>query len=420
MKATMLACSFAGITYIPIDESMPEERLRQIINQIDPGLIIGRNIDKQEIYKIMVQDNFKEIEKVNLKPEDIYYIIFTSGSTGVPKGVKVTYKNLDSCINWLKEIIGTKKGVIINQANFSFDLSVADFYLSLVCESEHFIINDISGLDFKEIFKQLNNSKADSMVLTPSFADLLLLDQAFCQSLMPNLHTILFCGERLTKSTIYKLYERFPNLRIINSYGPTECTFAVTSIKIEKNLLEDDIIPVGVAKKDVDIYVVDDKLKKLPEGKIGEIMITGESVADGYVRENLEKSFFMYNGKKAFLTGDLGFMRKNVLYYEARKDNQIKYKGYRIELEDIEKNLLDLAYVEGAVVVVKKNSDGKIIRLVAFVTLKAQERKTEMDIKEDLLEKIPEYMCPKIKVISNFPLNQNGKCDKKRLMEEYL
>lgn len=132
MKATFLACSFAGMTYVPIDESVPDERVEQIISQINPVLTIGKSISKEKITEIMNKDNYKEITEIFLKPEDIYYIIFTSGSTGVPKGVKVTYSNLDSCINWLKEITKIEKCVILNQANFSFDLSVADLYLSLV------------------------------------------------------------------------------------------------------------------------------------------------------------------------------------------------------------------------------------------------------------------------------------------------
>lgn len=148
MKATFIACSFAGMTYVPIDDSMPEERVEKIIKQIDPLLIIGKNISKGKIYEIMSSDTYKEIHDIYLKPDDIYYIIFTSGSTGIPKGVKITYKNLNSCINWLKNITKIEKGVILNQANFSFDLSVADLYLSLISESEHFIINDISRIRF--------------------------------------------------------------------------------------------------------------------------------------------------------------------------------------------------------------------------------------------------------------------------------
>ncbi len=148
MKATFLACSFAGMAYVPIDENMPEERVKQMIAQINPTLIIGKNIPKPKINEIMNQENFQEIEQIHLKPEDIAYIIFTSGTTGVPKGVKVTYQNLDSCIQWLKDITKIKKGVVLNQANFSFDLSVADLYLSLVSGSEHSIIQDVSRVQF--------------------------------------------------------------------------------------------------------------------------------------------------------------------------------------------------------------------------------------------------------------------------------
>ena len=120
----------------------------KIIKQIDPLLIIGKNISKEKIYEIMNEDSYNEINDIYLKPDNIYYIIFTSGSTGVPKGVKITYKNLNSCINWLKNITKIRKGVVLNQANFSFDLSVADLYLSLISESEHYIINEILRVRF--------------------------------------------------------------------------------------------------------------------------------------------------------------------------------------------------------------------------------------------------------------------------------
>lgn len=148
MKATFIACSFAGMTYVPIDNSMPKERVEKIIEQVDPLLMIGKNISKEKIYEVMNEDCHNGIHDIYLKPDDIYYIIFTSGSTGVPKGVKVTYKNLNSCIHWLKEITKIKKGVVLNQANFSFDLSVADLYLSLISGSEHYIINKILRIRF--------------------------------------------------------------------------------------------------------------------------------------------------------------------------------------------------------------------------------------------------------------------------------
>lgn len=275
------------------------------------------------------------------------------------------------------------------------------------------------GLDFNKTFEQLNLSQANLMVATPSFVDLLLLDKSFGKELMPNLQTILFCGEKLLKSTINKLYSRFESLQIINSYGPTECTFAVTSTEISKDMLSSENVPVGVLKKDVSIYIVDENRNKMQDGEIGEILITGESVADGYVGDAPNNSFFEYNGKKAYLTGDLGYIKNGMLYYKSRKDKQIKFKGYRIELTDIEENLQELEYIDKAVAIRNANEDDKVLNIIAFVSLKENVTKTELEIIQDLQKKIPEYMCPKIKIIKDFPLNTNGKCDEKKLLGEF-
>lgn len=387
MKATFLACSFAGMPYVPIDIGMTMNRMEAIIRQVKPQLLIGdfetkevKNISQKQIEKIMLQENQLEIDKINLKPEDIYYIIFTSGSTGVPKGVKVTYQNVDSCIQWLRKITKVEEGVILNQAAFSFDLSVADLYLSLISQSEHFILEKQTQSNFKVLFEQLEKSNSTLAVMTPSFADFLLLDKTFNKTLMPNLKTILFCGEKLLNTTVKKLYNRFENITIINAYGPTECTFAVTSITIDKNMTEKENIPIGKVKDDVEIVIVDENQKPLKDGEIGEILIVGESVADGYLEtENKEKpsnNFIQYHHKKAYLTGDLGFIKKGILYYECRKDKQIKYKGYRIEIADIEKNLYSIEDIEKAVVIPKLSKENKVIRLLAFVKLKENSNKS--------------------------------------------
>lgn len=424
MKATFLACSFAGITYIPIDRSMPQKRISLILEQVRPNIIIGnlksdtsRVISEKQIYEIMEKEEYEEINEIELNPEDIYYIIFTSGSTGVPKGVKVTYRNLNSCVKWLEEITESQKGVILNQANFSFDLSVADLYLSVITESEHFILEDNARMDFTLMFKELKQSKATLAVFTPSFADLLLLDKSFNEELMPYLRTIIFCGEKLLNSTVKKLYSRFSNIKIINSYGPTECTFAVTSIEITKELINEENISIGKPKKDVEIVIVNENKDKLPDEEIGEILIVGESVADGYIGNANNNVFINYNGKKAYLTGDLGYYENGNLYYKCRKDKQVKYKGYRIEISDIENNFYELNYIEKVVVLAKKSQENKVVKLIAFIKLKENIEKSELEIKNDLALKVPEYMCPTIKIIDEFPLNKNGKCDEKQLIQ---
>ena len=240
---------------------------------------------------------------------------------------------------------------------------------------------------------------------------MLLIDKKFGEEILPNLKTIIFCGETLLKTTIQKLYKRFTDIKIINCYGPTECTFAVTSIEITPEILEQENVPIGKPKTNVEIKILDENRRSLPDNQVGEILILGDSVAKGYLGEAKEQTFIDYNGKRAYLTGDLGYWSNGNLYYKCRKDKQIKYKGYRIELSDIEKNLYDLNYFEKVKVIEKISEENKVIKLIAFVKLKNNINKTEIEIKKELASRLPEYMRPSIKILEEFPINNNGKTD---------
>lgn len=409
MIASFLACSFAGITYVPIDISIPVERKEKIIEQINPDIILDKNIED-----VMINESHKDISKIYMQDEDIYYIIFTSGSTGEPKGVQITYNNLKSCMKWLESICNINKGIILNQANYSFDLSVADLYLPLLTRSKHYILERNIQRDYSLLFKELKNSNSNLAVFTPSFLDLLLVDKSFNEELMPNLQTVLLCGEKLTEETVDKLFERFSNLNLINSYGPTECTFAVTSIKINNS----KDISIGIPKDDVKLYIVNDNLEELNEGEIGEILITGASVGKGYLNNSKNKNFIIYNEHRGYLTGDLGYKKDNKFYCIGRKDTQIKYKGYRIELSEIETVLNNIEYTEKAIVTTNKTKDDKVSRIIAFVKVKASFNITQKDIKEQLKKALPEYMIPNIKLINEIPLTPNGKINTKKLLED--
>ena len=135
MIASFLACSFAGMAYIPVDESIPNERRKKIVEQVKPNVILDKKIEKT-----MLNEKYNEISKIYMTGEDTYYIIFTSGSTGIPKGVQVSYNNVKSCMKWLENICNIKNGIILNQANYSFDLSLPDIYLPLLTRSKHYIL----------------------------------------------------------------------------------------------------------------------------------------------------------------------------------------------------------------------------------------------------------------------------------------
>lgn len=408
MIATFLACAFSGITYIPIDESCPEDRKNSIINKVSPCFIIDQNIEN-----IMYADDYDYIDKICTNLNNTYYMIFTSGSTGEPKGVKISYSNISSCIDWLKSISNIRNGVVVNQANFSFDLSVADIYLSLATKSKHFILEKQIQKDFSQMFNQLKNSNANIIVCTPTFADLLLLDSSFNEINLPHLKEILFCGEKLKTKTVKKLQERFPLINIINSYGPTECTFAVTSYIVD----DPEDISVGYSKKDSPIFIVNENLEILKDNEIGEILITGKSVGQGYLNPPVNDGYILFNGEKAYKTGDFGYKQNNKIYCIGRKDSQIKLGGYRIELTEIENILNSFDFVETAIVTTK-NKDDIVKKIVAFI--KVSENISEKVILDKLSKKIPNYMMPIIKIIDTIPLNTNGKTDINKLMKEYF
>lgn len=480
MKAAFLACSFAGITYIPVDsDSTPAARVESILRQTRPALILGDAVPtadlkaqavesgnvvvtKARLFSIMNRTEYEEIDRIYMREEDIYYIIFTSGSTGEPKGVQVTYSNIDSCIQWLRRVMDPREEVILNQASFSFDLSVADLYLSLLEGSSHYILEPKKDRNFAELFSRLAQSHITMAVMTPSFADYLLLDRSFSQALLPEFRKILFCGERLSARTVRKLKDRFEGIDIVNSYGPTECTFAVTAAHVatedaveasdhisdqrsdqtsdqRSDRTSDQIadrtsdqiadsqnalLTVGVVKEDTQIFILGEQND--------EILIVGKSVAAGYVDGSGENSFVSFHGKRAYRTGDRGYLRGQELFVTGRMDDQIKYKGYRIELADIENNLRQLDCVEEAAVAVERGRDDAVKRIYAFVVPGADpgsqnndvtpdsERLKEDRIRIELLQRVPEYMCPQIRIVTQIPLTQNGKCDRARLLEMEL
>ena len=405
--AAFLACSFAGITYIPIDESIPQERLEYIINDTKPMLVLTKDI----ITDIINEELIEDVElNIKIKAEDVYYIIYTSGSTGKPKGVEITYLNLESFVRWFVTVIPKENIRVLNQALFSFDLSVADIYFSLYTASTLCITETSFMENAVELYNEIKSLNVDVTIMTPSYANLLLTDKCFNKELLPNLATMYFCGETLTRKTIDRLKERFEGIKIINSYGPTECTVAITSVDVTN--IKEKVVPVGIIKSDVEVHILDEDMQET--AGVGEIVIVGNSVGKGYLNINTD-SFFNYNGKYAYKTGDIGYIKDGMLYFEARKDSQIKYLGHRIELEDITNNILNVDDVENVITFTKKNEEKVVTKIIYCVKLKQESKVGAKEITKVLREKLPNYMIPKIKIVDEFMLNANGKIDKKHM-----
>lgn len=434
MPICFFACTKAGHAYCPMDISFTKSRVEDVLEITEAKVsFFTENLELEdseniimpdEIYNIINDEKFDDISSDVLNKiddKDDVYIIFTSGSTGKPKGVRINYGNLNNYLNWINELSGNKsKVVVLNQAPFSFDLSVMDFYISMTTKSTLYTLDKKIQGDFQLLNERLINSNVSIWVSTPSFVDMCLTIKDFNSENLQNLELFLFCGEVLTKKTAEKLKTRFPNSRIYNTYGPTESTVCVTSILITDEVLKDyDILPLGDPKKGTRIEIQDSG-KILNDGEIGEIVIIGDTVSPGYFKNQnqTEKSFFITkDGENAYRTGDSGFYKNGQLFFSSRMDFQIKLNGYRIELGDIESNLLKISGVEQSCVLPNYDKDNKVKSITAVVAYSNEiDINTDKTIKEELKKHIPEYMIPKkIKFVDKLPMNNNGKVDRKEL-----
>lgn len=444
MLVCFLACVKSGHAYIPIDSSLPYERTKDIIESSGAGMIFSIGKLDIQLQNVSIKDNDeiarlisyyegrKPHESFCVEQDDVYYIIYTSGSTGKPKGVQITLSCLESFVAWGIKICGlnsNKKYVFMNQAPFSFDLSVMDLYISLATGSTLFSIDKEMVVNLKQLFESFKASEINIWVSTPSFAEMCLADKSFNETLLTELDLFMFCGEVLSNSCARKLHERFSRARVVNTYGPTEATVAVTSIDVDAEINERfEPLPVGYVKEDCSIFIIDTEGKEVPEGQKGEIVIAGDSVSPGYYRnlEMTEKAFsnIIIDGakKRSYKTGDEGYIKDNLLYFSGRIDFQIKLNGFRIELEDIENNIRKIDFVDSVVVLPVTKND-KIQYLAAVVTLNRiideKEFKIGLMIKEELKKLLPDYMIPRKMVIKDIlPMNVNGKINRRELMEE--
>jgi D-alanine--poly(phosphoribitol) ligase subunit 1 len=420
MLVAFLASVKAGRPYIPIDLSVPAQRAEKILQSSQAALVLKpESIAALDLSPVPPPAN-------RVGSDDPFYILFTSGSTGEPKGVVITLANLEAFLGWMctEQTFAPGAEVFLNQAPFSFDLSVMDLYLSLSTGGTLFSVTKDDVASLKNLYLALGRSGVTTWVSTPSFAQMCLIERGFNHAMLPQLRRFLFCGETLAPETASQLLDRFPEAAVWNTYGPTEATVATTSILVDRAVLtEFSPLPVGRAMPGTDLLIIGEDGQPVSEGERGEIHIVGPNVSPGYLaRPDLtSKAFYSRNGIPAYRTGDWGRCRNNLIFFEGRMDGQIKLHGYRIELGDLEANLRALSEVADALVlpVVKQ---GKVDSLTAFVVPAAPIQGSEFEfssrLKTALGQRIPVYMVPrKFRFLNAFPMTANGKADRRKLAE---
>jgi D-alanine--poly(phosphoribitol) ligase subunit 1 len=312
--------------------------------------------------------------------------------------------------------------IFLNQAPFSFDLSVMDLYCSLVTGSTLFSVNRDLVANPRLLYRALADSNLTTWVSTPSFVQMCLAERTFNSTMLKRVRRFLFCGEILSPKTVTQLFERFPNAEVWNTYGPTEATVATTSIRLTPEIVQKyPSLPVGHAMPGTDIFILDHDGVATSENKTGEVVIAGPNVSPGYLGhpDLTQKAFFDFYGKRAYRTGDRGRICDDLLFFEGRMDRQLKLNGYRVELGDVEENLRALPKVRDAVVLpVFKNGGPQ--SLAAFVVsnwkLPGSDFEMAHALRKELAQQLPDYMLPrKFVFVDSIPMTANGKADRNAL-----
>lgn len=421
----MLAIMKLNATFIPIDNKLPLERIRYIVEDSKCKLaIINDNsefsnlgVEVITITDLMNLTIDKKVKISNNQENETAYIIYTSGSTGLPKGVKISYDSLCSffeCIEMNTDFdINTR---FISLTSISFDISILEFLFPFVTGGYLFICSYDENSNFRKLRKKFIQKKINTTQLTPSRLLMLSNDIEF-KKVLNTLNLILIGGENLTSELISNTIVN-PKIKIYNLYGPTEATIWCSIKKIV-----DNNITIGKPFDNTLFHVKNEEGKWIKDIGIGELFLSGRSLLQGYTNSDLNFDRIVYDdsiNEWLYKTGDIVEKMNNGEYrYIGRIDNQIKLNGYRVEVEEIESNIKKLKYINECCITYFERDE--VTHLVCFISSTNIVNINEIirDIQSYLSLKMPDYMIPKLfRFIEEFPTNINGKMDRRKMMEK--
>lgn len=395
----------SGAAYVPLDINYPEDRIKYIENDSKCRLIIT----EKELNQFKnLKDTFPtQNPSVQLSGNNLAYIIYTSGTTGNPKGVMITHHNAMDLVNWAEaEFSNSKFEVVFASTSHCFDLSVFEMFYTLSIGKKIRILKDSL-----QIGNYLNEENI--LLNTVPSSVRTILDQGLE---LKNVNVINLAGEAFPSDIAQKLSAY--DLEVRNLYGPTEDTTYSTCYKLSSDQLYKNV-PIGKPLKNSSAFILDENLQILPAGVEGYLYLSGPGLSLGYRNnQKLTDEKFISNpnfdGLRMYNTGDIArWLPDGNLEYLGRKDNQVKLKGYRIELEEIENAILKFTdLIKQVVVTVKEDKNAQ--SLVAYMT--GTEAIEKAELRHFLQSKIPSYMIPSYFIaLEKIPLTPNGKTDLKAL-----
>jgi len=421
MLVGILAVLKAGGAYLPIDPSYPQER-------------IGYMLEDSRVKLLMVQEGLKAkietaAEKIVLEDEAIYqgdgenygktgsssdlaYIIYTSGTTGKPKGIMTEHRNVIAYVSSFNNMFKlTEKDVTLQQASITFDGFVEETYSMLTCGGKVVIPRDEQVKEAKELKAVIDKKRVTILSCSP-----LILSEFNKLEPMESVHTFLSSSDILKREYYTNIIKK---AKVYNMYGPSEATVCSTCYQCTG---EETKVPIGRPISNYKLYILDEKQQPQPVGVPGEIYISGEGIARGYINKaGLSREKFLKNpfieGERMYRTGDMArWLENGNIEFTGRTDLQVKIRGYRIEIGEIEGILIMHEAIQEAVVIAREDEQ-KEKYLAAYIT--ANRKLSAGEIRKYLKEQLPEYMLPQYYIqLEKMPLTQNGKIDKK-ILDEY-
>ncbi len=426
----------SGAAFLPLDPDYPEDRIDFILKDSGADLLVttgpvmerrkdlfeklaGEGMTILDALDILEGASGQDYDNLNLQVDsrNLAYVIYTSGSTGRPKGVMLTNRNL---VNFVddneknREIQGfTRRGrVSLAIAALTFDVSIMEEFLPIANGMTVVLASKDQIMDPEAIASLILEYQVDIMTATPSYMSNLISLDVFLPAAR-TLKTVDLGAEAFPPALYGKLYKINPDLHIMNGYGPTEATISCTMEIIDQG--ED--ITIGIPNGNVHVATIDRDGRLQPLGATGEMVILGQGVGRGYVGlpDKTRESFIRMLGLPAYRSGDLVRFRKDgKIEFHGRTDNQVKLRGLRVELGEIEHVMNTFPGLKSSVVRVKKDASTEY--LAAWFT--ADKEIDLEDLKKHLSSRLTEYMVPQVFLqLAEMPLTANGKVDIKALPE---
>lgn len=455
-KGTDTLCAFTGIIqagcfYTLLNPDFPMKRLSQMISILKPELIItdedhqaqaealigqmsaeSKQFDDRQtqacavvlIEALMASDINEALlneRRLGALDTDPLYVNFTSGSTGIPKGVLICHRSVLDFIDVFVPAFGIDHTDIIgNQAPFDFDVSVKDIYSAMKSGATLVIIPKRLFSKPAELLDFLCDRKITTLIWAVSALCLITICHGLDYKVPIEVKRVLFSGEVMPLKHLRIWMEKLPKADFVNLYGPTEITCNCTYHRIDRMRDYTEAIPIGRAFPNEDVFLLDEEDKAVDKPYlVGEICVRGTALALGYYGDQgqtaaafLQNPLNLVYPERIYRTGDLGkYTEDGELLFCGRKDFQIKYKGHRIELEEIEREISSYEGIERCCVIFDERKQ----KLYGFY-VGSMDRKA---LYKHLKGNLPIYMIPgALRQRADFPLNKNGKIDRKRLLEE--